>query len=442
MKDEFEFLERLFFETYEHYLYEGKEESKIRSIDKDISEKLKIEFDTIKRSYFEIAGQGVSNDVIQSMFIFRTRRLLNFKVKIEEELKLAINDLILPDESNSLVLYNNLWFAYKCVVKLISFIKERLYVSLDDIINKDNLALKYDWIDDSKVLEWQEEFKKNYSLGDENVLVDDISVDTRSYTRKLLLSDAELELRSRFFGSKDGNTKNESNYFVSFIRGALRLINLIPKPSKDKEVFYKELTDSLKGIMKKQDKFEREQGALNLLIESNVLPNETIEYVTEDLTDKLYGKNEREIKEILIEFKNRLNKLKYRPSFSNCNLSKIERLEYTTVDRLLQFVKSKLDSIDESLANESLSLNSFDKIQTNLSVTQICLLFRLLRDDKKIKFAQETDLYKQITSAFSSKQQTNISIDSVKNNFVTPNRSAINFWKIELGVLKQLLENY
>jgi len=77
---------------------------------------------------------------------------------------------------------------------------------------------------------------------------------------------------------------------------------------------------------------------------------------------------------------------------------------------------------------KELSFAGIDKIKTNLSVAQIALLFRTLHDNKLIEVKNKTDLFLTISKVFSSKKQDDISANTIKNHFDTPDYNAMEFW--------------
>ena len=86
-------------------------------------------------------------------------------------------------------------------------------------------------------------------------------------------------------------------------------------------------------------------------------------------------------------------------------------------------------------ANPEIDLKEFDRntikpIQTNISVSQLALLFKLLEEKSIIKTEQRSDLYKTITKAFLSKSVTGNSISekSFQNNFNDPDKGAYKYW--------------
>lgn len=436
MKDEFEFLERLFLHTYEHQIPEMY--LNIEFIDKDISEELVCEFDSLKRAYFGIAGQGGSNEEIQSKFIFRAKRLLHFKTRLEEYLKDAVNELVLPNESYSLVYYKNLMCAYAGVVDLLKFMPERLFVSLEDALGVESLIMKYNGVDADQVKEWQEEFKKNYSFGDEYVLVDGITIDTRTYSHDLKFP-LNLEYKKRILQKVNGDLLEGFDKLIMHVRN---MIHLTSKDSEEQKILYQGLSETFNKILKKKDRFEREQEALNLLIETNLVPDVIIKYTIEYLDKELLDKNENGRKEILVAFRKRLYKLKESPTYSNYHLSTIKKLDKVTLDELIGHVESQLENYDSLLLENADRSNSLGTISTNLTVAEISLLFKLLADKKIIKADNVSKLSKQIALIFSSKQKDKISDVTVRNHFDTPQNEAINFWDEKLQGIMAKLKKY
>ena len=69
------------------------------------------------------------------------------------------------------------------------------------------------------------------------------------------------------------------------------------------------------------------------------------------------------------------------------------------------------------------------KLKTNLTVKEIAYLFRALHDEGIIEFRQKTDLFSFIADNFSSKQKDEVSANSIKNAFDTPDLNAVDFWQ-------------
>ncbi len=80
------------------------------------------------------------------------------------------------------------------------------------------------------------------------------------------------------------------------------------------------------------------------------------------------------------------------------------------------------------------------KIETDLTVGQITLLFRLLDEDKLLIYKNKTDIFRFIVKTFSSKRIETLSELSVKNRFTSPDVSEIEFWTTELVRFKQILQ--
>ncbi|NOU62305.1 hypothetical protein [Marinifilum caeruleilacunae] len=444
MKDELEFLERLFFNTYGHELHSSDIELKVDFIEKDVSVDMINEFDRIKSTYFDIAGRGVSNDIVQSMFEFRAKRLINFKIEIEKKIQEAINELVLPNESNSLVYYNNLLLTYEGVVGILRFITESLFVSLNDVLQEEYLELKYSRINFEKVLEWQNEFKIKYSNGDDFVQVDGMTIESKEYSRTINRSKIELEIKNRLLQPYKDTPLTESRRFGEFISDIRKLINLARKDSEEQKALYQGVLNTLKSILNKDDKHEREKEALNLIIETNITPDLTIEYFKESIDLSIFGKDEKIIKEIVTDFKTRLNKMRNSPSYSDYHLSNIMKLDTITLDELIKYVDGKLVNLESLSLNTANNTPDFGKIKTQLTVAEIALLFKLLVEENIVSISKRElgKLTKQVAATFISKQKGDFSFKSIRKHYDAPRSRTIEEWDKKLVRLRQALQKY
>ena len=76
------------------------------------------------------------------------------------------------------------------------------------------------------------------------------------------------------------------------------------------------------------------------------------------------------------------------------------------------------------------------KLEIKLSVPEIALLFRLLGEEKLIRYKHKTEIYRFIASSIKTEKQENISEASVKNKFLTPDLHSIDKLKILLTNMK------
>lgn len=83
----------------------------------------------------------------------------------------------------------------------------------------------------------------------------------------------------------------------------------------------------------------------------------------------------------------------------------------------------------EPIPNPDQSSKSKKKLKTNLTVKEIAYLFRALHDEGIIESRQKTDLFNFIAENFSSKQKDEVSANSIKNAFDTPDVNAVDFWQ-------------
>lgn len=69
-----------------------------------------------------------------------------------------------------------------------------------------------------------------------------------------------------------------------------------------------------------------------------------------------------------------------------------------------------------------------NKLKTNLNVKEIAYLFRVLFDEGIIDAKHKTDVFNFISESFSSKKADDVSPNSIKNAFDTPDYNAMDFW--------------
>ncbi|WP_156832009.1 hypothetical protein [Kaistella palustris] len=103
-------------------------------------------------------------------------------------------------------------------------------------------------------------------------------------------------------------------------------------------------------------------------------------------------------------------------------------LYHEAADQVLQdFKKGYLGSFaDFALPN---TVQPKQKLKTNLSVKELAYLFRVLYDEEIIDSKHKTDIFNFIAENFSSKQKEDISANSIKNAFDTPDFNTVDFWQ-------------
>ena len=98
-----------------------------------------------------------------------------------------------------------------------------------------------------------------------------------------------------------------------------------------------------------------------------------------------------------------------------------------TEQALDDFKKGYLGSFADFAAQQHVQPKQ--KLKTNLTVKEIAYLFRALHDEGIIESRQKTDVFNFIAENFSSKQKEDISGNSIKNAFDTPDFNAVDFWQ-------------
>ncbi len=99
-----------------------------------------------------------------------------------------------------------------------------------------------------------------------------------------------------------------------------------------------------------------------------------------------------------------------------------------------------LNEIIELLQNLNSSIKTTMKLNTKLSVSELSLLFRLLNEEGVLELKNNAELYRFISSSFSTKQSENISDKSIKNKFLSPDNTAVKNMDILLVNLRQQLK--
>jgi len=123
-----------------------------------------------------------------------------------------------------------------------------------------------------------------------------------------------------------------------------------------------------------------------------------------------------------------------------------DKILFEFLDYSLEF-NNLLEQLKEIIQSQTKNFplqNFIPKLGTQLTVSELALLFRLLDEEKIFNNRHKTDIYRFIVDSFESVKQKQISESSIKNKFLTPEISAIEKIKTLLTNLKiqlQRLEN-
>ncbi|MGZ2370334.1 hypothetical protein ACXR6G_11140 [Ancylomarina sp. YFZ004] len=432
MRDELNILEELFINCGDNYdSCEGWTEADFEITEIDIQQKLKFEFSKIKRYYLELESSGEPSDRLKLMFTARFNRLLKFKIILEEYLEGSTHELIIHGrKSGCLTPYNNFLAGYKGVIGLLSLIINDLHVSLDFSIESHVLSSKYEKLSSKQIDKWYDELRANYSQEQNSVIVDGMTIDTSDWNGSVQAIDLD-EHREVI---KKYTEQNSQKPFPLFMRDVHHYLRRYDKNSPEEIVLYENLNKTLSNLLERNNS-EKEEDILNFLIETNVAELETYDFAIQKINQDLCDKSDSGKYEVLKSFQNRLNNLRYKPSYKTLNRSSIVALVNVTLSRLIEFVDKELTKYDSSKFDIKLTAISTEKIKTKLSVKKIGLLFRMLSDENLLEYDEVTTLTEQIAFAFSSKQKDDFSSDSIKNHFDTPKHDAIKFWE---GVLLEM----
>ncbi|PQJ12640.1 hypothetical protein CJD36_002540 [Flavipsychrobacter stenotrophus] len=169
------------------------------------------------------------------------------------------------------------------------------------------------------------------------------------------------------------------------------------------------------------DLFIKTYSELQNLISSFALPNERM-FLLQNIINS--------IKELLADDRTKDNNL----------------FNESTPRKLLRKLQLDYDTIK---ANPTIDLKEFDRnsikpIQTNITVSHLALLFKVLEEHSIIKSDQRNELYKTITKAFTSKSVTGTTISekSFQNNFNDPDKGSYKYWKEKFLAFSKDFKNY
>lgn len=121
-----------------------------------------------------------------------------------------------------------------------------------------------------------------------------------------------------------------------------------------------------------------------------------------------------------VDFELTVNFEDYETAIGLNEITEINNLKIEYLDQLVNLI--------DSFSFETASVPS-KKLKTNLTVKEIAYLFRALHYEGIIEARQKTDIFNFIAESFSSKQKEDISGNSIKNAFDTPDFNAVDFWQ-------------
>ena len=128
----------------------------------------------------------------------------------------------------------------------------------------------------------------------------------------------------------------------------------------------------------------------------------------------------------------------------NIDKTKLTTLQVEKVAKILTLQEEAISAVIAAYENATSLLTGASpifKLKTNLSVGEISLLFRLLKEEKVFDFKNNTELYRFIAETFSTKQADTPSDKSIKNKFLSPDTTAIKNIDALLVNMRQHLKN-
>lgn len=122
------------------------------------------------------------------------------------------------------------------------------------------------------------------------------------------------------------------------------------------------------------------------------------------------------------------------------------QLSYFHHEYISKIILSQKKAVEEVLDSYAKISSSFransnqQKTKIKLSVGELALLFRLLKEEGLFEYKYETEIYRLIANTFSTKIQENLSEASIKNKYYSPDNTAIKNLDVLLINLRQQLK--
>ena len=126
-------------------------------------------------------------------------------------------------------------------------------------------------------------------------------------------------------------------------------------------------------------------------------------------------------------------------------------IQYQFSKDALAFIENRIELLKYSIETKNINSTSkndvsstilLNKINTKLSVPQLAYMYKCLNQEKGIlKEINKAALYRKISRNYRSSRQDQISPDSIRNKFSTPDPNAIDFWVEKFTHLMQLAKN-
>jgi hypothetical protein len=116
--------------------------------------------------------------------------------------------------------------------------------------------------------------------------------------------------------------------------------------------------------------------------------------------------------------------------------------------RLGRWLKSEINFYEKNITKDFTKImdGEIKKLETNLSVPQLALLFRILKEINIIQNENITEMCKTIAGTYATLKKSEISAGSLKNHFDTPEEKALDFWLAKVPSLgnkiRDLKEKY
>jgi len=132
----------------------------------------------------------------------------------------------------------------------------------------------------------------------------------------------------------------------------------------------------------------------------------------------------------------RFNSLKLESSYVISTYFDKDKTE-NPVTIMIGYINGKLDDIEEI---PQIHDSAISKLETDLSVPELLLLFKLLRDSKVLAHIKIKDLVPAISTVFTTKQSDDISIKRMVNEFNSYDELAVNNWRGRINEFTKLID--
>lgn len=112
------------------------------------------------------------------------------------------------------------------------------------------------------------------------------------------------------------------------------------------------------------------------------------------------------------------------------------------INKFQEYISKRVEYVIRLEEKDFLSQSntSVKKLKTNLTVSEIGCLFRILKEEKLIEADTQTEIFNFISNSFESKKVKQLSVKSVKNDYDSPESKPLEFWDTTFTRFKQIIQ--